>query len=36
MAKGDFFYMVNGDDNNIKEKKDQTALSDEDALKLSE
>jgi small subunit ribosomal protein S1 len=36
MAKGDFFYMVNGDDNNIKEKTDQTDLSDEDALKLSE
>ena len=36
MAKGDFFYMVNGDDNNIKEKTDQTDLSDEGALKLSE
>ncbi len=28
--------MVNGDDNNIKEKTDQTDLSDEGALKLSE
>jgi small subunit ribosomal protein S1 len=36
MAKGEICFMVNGDDNNIKEKTDQTDLSDEGALKLSE
>jgi len=36
MAKGEICFMVNGDDNNIKEKMDQTDLSDEGALKPSE
>jgi small subunit ribosomal protein S1 len=37
MAKGEICFMVNGDDNNnIKEKTDQTDLSDEGALKPSE
>jgi len=36
MAKGEFFFMVNGDDNNIKEETDQTDLSDEGGFKQSE
>jgi len=36
MAKGEICFMANGDDNNIKEKTDQTDLSDEGALKPSE
>lgn len=34
--RGEICFMVNGDDNNIKEKMDQTDLSDEGALKPSE